>query len=177
MEEIWKDVPGYEGWYQASNLGNIRSLKRRATKPNGEKAIYVRTKVLSPTKRGKGGEYLCIRLCSDNKRKSIQVHRLVAMAFIPNPNNYEQVDHINRNKSDNRVENLRWVTQSENQYNTDRNRLIEYKGEVKPMGKWAEQFGLRYHVLSSRLRYGWSIERALETPLDSKRSLRRKVGI
>lgn len=72
---------------------------------------------------------------------------------------------------------MRWVTQSENQYNTDRNRLIEYKGEVKPMGKWAEQFGLRYHVLSSRLHYGWSIERALETPLDSKRSLRRKVGI
>lgn len=177
MEEVWKDIPGYEGWYQVSNLGNVRSLKRRATKPNGEKTIYVRTKNLSPARCGKGGDYLFVRLCSDNIRKRFQVHRLVALAFIPNPNNYEQVDHINRKKNDNRVENLRWVTQSENQYNTDRNRLISYKGQTKPMGKWAEQFGLRYHVLSARLRYGWSIERALETPLDIEKSLkRRKVG-
>lgn len=177
MEEVWKDIPGYEGWYEVSNLGNVRSLKRRATKRNGEKTIYVRTKNLSPARCGKGGDYLFVRLCSDNIRKRFQVHRLVALAFIPNPNNYEQVDHINRKKNDNRVENLRWVTQSENQYNTDRNRLISYKGQTKPMGKWAEQFGLRYHVLSARLRYGWSIERALETPLDIEKSLkRRKVG-
>lgn len=177
MGEVWKDIPGYENWYQASNLGNIRSIKRRTKRKNGDYGVLNRTHILKGRRCGRNGDYLSVSLCSGNKRKIFQVHRLIAMTFIPNPNNLEQVDHINRNKSDNRVENLRWVTQSENQYNTDRNRLIKYKGEIKPMGKWAEEFGLRYHVLSSRLSYGWSIERALETPLDMQRSLRRKVGI
>lgn len=176
MNEIWKDIPGYEGWYQASNLGRIRSIKRRTKENNGEYKTIDRNRVLKGRTCGKNGDYLAVVLCSAKNRKMFQVHRLIAITFIPNPNNLEQVDHINRDKSDNRVENLRWVTQSENQYNTDRNRLIEYNGEVKPLGKWAEQFGLRYHVLSSRLRYGWSVERALETPLDIQRSLRRKVG-
>lgn len=177
MEEIWKDIQGYEGWYQASNLGNVRSIKRRTKRKDGNYGILERTHILKGRSCGKNGDYLSVSLYSGNKRKMFQVHRLIANTFIPNPNNLEQVDHINRDKKDNRVENLRWVTQSENQYNTDRNRLIEYKGEVKPMGKWAKQFGLRYHVLSARLRYGWSVEKALETPLDIQRSLkRRKVG-
>lgn len=177
LEEVWKDISGYEGWYQASNLGRIRSIKRRIKKKNGICGVLERTAILKGRKCGRNGSYLSVVLCSDNKRNTRQIHRLIAETFIPNPNKLEQVDHINRNTTDNRAENLKWVTQSDNQYNTNRNRLIEYKGEIKPLGKWAEQFGLRYNLLSARLRYGWNIERALETPLDIERSLkRRKAG-
>ena len=177
MTEIWKDIQGYEGWYQVSNLGRVKSLRRRHRSCKRDIDIQETEKIIKPTYCGKKRNYLCVRLCSDNCRKSVQVHRLVASTFISNPNNYEQVDHINRNTKDNRVENLRWVTQSENQYNTPKNHLLEYNGETKPLGKWAIEKGLSYSCLSNRIRSGWSIERALETPTNIKMSLaKRKVG-
>lgn len=102
--EIWKNIPGYEGEYLSSDLGNIKSLKRRYL--SGEK-------ILSGSCHTKG--YRCVVLSKNGEQKQYKVHRLVALSFIENFKNKREVNHINGIKSDNRVENLEWVTSSENQ--------------------------------------------------------------
>lgn len=106
MEEVWRDIKGFENKYQVSNLGKVKSLNyfggsneqilKQKTNPNG---------------------YMYVSLWKNNKESQLRVHRLVAEAFIPNPDNKVQVDHINCNRIDNRVENLRWCTRSENMRN------------------------------------------------------------
>ena len=108
--EIWKDILNYEGLYQVSNYGNVKSLNR--INRNGK---TVHEKILSQAKSTSG--YLQVNLSKDNKVKIFQVHRLVAVAFIDNPDNKPQVDHIDNNKHNNHVENLRWVTGKENMGN------------------------------------------------------------
>ena len=104
MNEIWKDVKGYEGKYQVSNLGRIRCLKNKRNKEG----------IMSlGEKRG----YYIILVPNGKSRKNLFVHRLVAMAFIPNPLNKPYIDHINGDSRDNRVENLRWCTHKENMNN------------------------------------------------------------
>ena len=97
--EIWKTVPDYED-YEVSNLGNVRSNKFGLIKP------------MTLSKNPKG--YLLFSVCKDGKGKKISVSRMVGLLFIDNPDNKPQIDHINRNKNDNTVENLRWATNSEN---------------------------------------------------------------
>ena len=98
--EIWKDIPGYEGVYQVSNLGNVRSLK------------FGKERMLKP---GKDREnYLHVDLSKNGKRKTCKVHRLVADTFIPSIEGKEFVDHINGIRNDNRMDNLRWCTHQEN---------------------------------------------------------------
>lgn len=104
--EIWKDIKGYEGKYQVSNMGNVKSLNYRRTG---------KEKILKLHKNNSG--YFMVGLYKDDKYKSFLVHRLVAQAFISNLENKEQIDHINTIKTDNRVENLRWATQKENMNN------------------------------------------------------------
>lgn len=106
-QEVWKDIRGYEGKYQISSLGRVRSLFYHNAK--GVK----RTGFLKYATDGKG--YLRCALSRDNILTTFKVHRLVAMAFIPNPNNYPQVNHINGDKQDNRMENLEWCNNSMNQ--------------------------------------------------------------
>ena len=112
--EIWKDIAGYEGLYQVSNLGRVKSLKKGRWGTGKER-------ILKPAKDGNG--YLFVKLCKDGNSKMYHIHRLVADAFIPNPDNLPTVDHINRDRTDNRVENLRWASmkmQAENKCEWDR---------------------------------------------------------
>ena len=99
VKEVWKPVPGYESLYDASNYGRIRSM------------WYEKVKIIKPQKV-KG--YLRVNLCKDGKRKNFYVHRLVAMAFIPNPDNLPMINHKDECKTNNIPENLEWCDVSYN---------------------------------------------------------------
>lgn len=111
--EIWKAINGYEGLYEVSNLGNVRSLDRKCTFKG---KVSIRKGCLLKKRIDRYGYYYFI-LCKDGKIKNFRAHRLVAEAFIPNEENKTQIDHINTIRTDNRVENLRWVTSKENSNN------------------------------------------------------------
>jgi len=112
MEEIWKDIPEYEGMYQASNLGKVRSLTRRvntcgnATKEQAGKLL---TNVIRSTNK-----YLAVALYKNSKHKLISVHRVIALTFIENTENHPIVMHLDDNRINNHVDNLKWGTWSEN---------------------------------------------------------------
>jgi hypothetical protein len=128
MEEVWKDVIGYEGLYQVSNLGNVKSLDRYIYKKNGSVHRFQKGAMLKNV-CGKDG-YLTTGLTKDNTRKGYKVHQLVAMAFLGHkPCGHKiVVDHINDIKTDNRVENINLVTNRENAYKTQGRYTSKYKG-------------------------------------------------
>lgn len=111
MTEVWKDVKGFEGMYQVSNLGRIKSLEREVITKKGY-AIKVNESILKGSKDTKG--YLQVEFKKDGKRIIRFIHRIVAEAFIPNVEHKEQVNHKNGNKLDNYVGNLEWATCKEN---------------------------------------------------------------
>lgn len=120
MQEIWKDVVGYEGLYQVSNMGRVKSFCQ-STKFHKQKEF-----ILKPSLINTG--YEVVTLYSKEKRKKFQIHRLVATAFIPNPNNLPCVNHKDENKVNNCVSNLEWCTyQYNNNYGTARIRTAETK--------------------------------------------------
>lgn len=111
--EIWKDIPGFETRYQVSNMGRVKS--KSYIRSNGFGLYRTREQILNPFKEKCG--YLKVVLNKNGKKSRVKIHRLVAITFIPNPNNKSEIDHINTNVEDNRVDNLRWVTSSENKLN------------------------------------------------------------
>jgi hypothetical protein len=112
MEEIWKDIPSYEGYYQVSNLGNLKSLARVVDGPKGLKKLSER---ILKQRLGKTG-YLYCDLNKNGKSKTVKPHQLVVICFLNHtPNGYHLVvNHINFIKTDNRLENLEIVTTREN---------------------------------------------------------------
>ena len=142
-QEIWKDIKGYEGKYQVSNFGNVRSLMYHNAK--GIKRISL----LKPATDGSG--YFRCALSKNNILTTFKVHRLVAQAFIPNPNNYPQINHIDGNKKNNRVENLEWCTNSMNQIHAYSNNLNQGArgkgitvGVTFPNGDYKEYASLKF---------------------------------
>ena len=115
--EIWKDIPGYEGMYQISSEGRVKSLEHYAK--NGVGRRKVRERILKTYLAGSGRLYRYIKLHKDNVVETFLIHRLVGEAFIPNPDNKPCIDHIipvSEGGGDN-VDNLRWVTNEENMAN------------------------------------------------------------
>lgn len=110
VNEIWKDIQGYEGEYQISNMGRVYSIKSG--------------RIMKLVDDGRG--YKQVNLCKDGKSYNKKIHRLVAQAFIPNTNNLLQVNHLDENKENNRVDNLEWVTAEQNiNYGTRSERMAE----------------------------------------------------
>lgn len=134
QEEIWKDVEGYEGLYQVSNLGNVKRIRFINKNVN---VIRERSKAQKIRKDG----YLEVALYKNSNGKSIQVHRLVAKAFIPNPENKPQVNHIDGNKQNNNVENLEWVSISENALHSAR--------QLRKNVRKVEQYDLKGRYLAT----------------------------
>ena len=138
-EIVWKPIVGYEDCYEVSNIGKIRSIDRII---GGNRNRIRKGQLISPQHSASG--YLQVRLCKFGKSKTYKVHRLVAQAFIPNPDNKPCVDHKNTNRKDNRECNLRWVTPKENSNNPlskqhAKNGTIKETGENKrTCGKFKE---------------------------------------
>lgn len=118
MEEIWKDVVGYEGLYQVSNFGRVRSLGHDK---------WHKGRIIKPHYDGRK-HYLFVQIYKNKNSKKINVHRLVAETFIPNPQNLPQVNHKDENKINNCVWNLEWCT---NKYNINYNNKSAMKRAIK----------------------------------------------
>ncbi len=115
-KEIWQNIKGYEGLYQVSNMGRIKRLPKTEYVYNylsNTKVKRVKKEKILAYKRN-SNNYIIVTLSNNGVSKAYTIHRLVAQTFIPNPNNYPQINHINGKKYDNRVENLEWCTASEN---------------------------------------------------------------
>lgn len=108
MEEIWKDIEGYEGLYQVSNLGNIKSLQRKNICGK-----TIPSKLLKPHENPQT-KYLTVNLYKSGKSHTVSIHRLVAYAFVPNPHNLPQVGHKDESRNNNCANNLEWTTNIEN---------------------------------------------------------------
>lgn len=133
MKEIWKPVVGYEGCYEVSNLGNVRSVDR-VDRKGQPRPGRVRKLLLNNC------GYLYVGVSVDDKKANLTVHRLVAKAFIPNPNSKPQVNHIDGDKTNNIVSNLEWSTPSENTVHAYSKKLINHpEGEKWHLSKLTEQ--------------------------------------
>ena len=129
--EEWRDVVGYEGLYQVSSEGRVKSLERKVPKGYGERTVKER--ILKPKTDRYG--YLNVGLYAGGKRKMLTVHRLVCQAFHENTSNKPQINHINEIKTDNRASNLEWATARENSNFGTRNERMR-KALSKPVGQY-----------------------------------------
>jgi hypothetical protein len=109
--EIFEDINGYEGHYQINRLGQVRNILKERGRVVG--------KILKPCVCGAG--YFVVTLCKNGFKTKYYIHRLIGIQFIPNPENKSTIDHIDRNRTNNNFQNIRWATQSEQNHNTCRN--------------------------------------------------------
>lgn len=135
MEEIWKDIPGYEGLYQVSTLGKIKSLPKKWIVRNG--GTHITKEFIRNGEIGRGG-YLYINLCKRSKPKTFLIHRIIAQTFIFNLGNKPCINHKDGNKLNNNVENLEWCTYSENHKHAYKLRLMNREGERHHLHKLTE---------------------------------------
>lgn len=155
MKEIWKEVSGSDGCFEISNLGNIRRIKIKQYSFKDKKVKEYKTQKLVKPANDRG--YFKIRLLINGVQKSAYIHRLVAEAFIPNPNNYKEVNHKDNNPNNNNVNNLEWC---------DRKYNIDYM--LKHQEKIRENNELRLEMLEN-IYYG--IELGKITTLEQVKQL------
>ena len=148
-KEIWKDIKEYDGKYQVSNLGNVRNNKNH---------------ILKPSKNRKG--YLNVVLYKNNASKTLRIHRLVALTYISNPNKYPQVNHIDGNKENNKVDNLEWCNNSINQKHAFINGLQkDVNGANNPNARKINQYDLNNNFIKQ-----WDCIKDIEDALHIHRS-------
>lgn len=128
FDETWKPIKGYEGLYEVSNLGNVRSVDKHLMCGKQYCLLKGKPKKAYYTPMG----YLMTDLYKNGQGKKYYLHRLIAEAFIPNPNNLPCIDHINTVRDDNRLENLRWCTKKENANNPLTREHLTYRN-TKPV--------------------------------------------
>lgn len=147
MIRYWKEIKGYEDKYKISNYGEVVSLPRY--KQNHSKLQEVPMKIIKPYISKKNG-YVYVYLCNDGKNKNFRLHKLVAETFLDNQNKYNQINHIDGNKQNNRVDNLEWCDSSYNikdmykrkgKYDNDKIIMEKYK-ELKSCNKVAKLFNM-----------------------------------
>jgi hypothetical protein len=136
-KEIWKDILGFERIYMVSSFGNVKSMDRKIEQIRADGSVRVRDfkgRIMKPVTNKLG--YLMIML-TNGKKKNCSVHRLVAMAFIPKPDFKKEVNHKNGIKADNRINNLEWVTHSENMKHAHNTGLVINPGGLsKPISQF-----------------------------------------
>lgn len=165
MEEVWKDIKGYEGLYQVSNFGKIKSKR----------------KILKQFINHKG--YFIIQLSKRNISKTYIVHRLIAEAFIPNTENKPQVNHKDGNKQNNCIDNLEWCTNNENKAHAKINKLCKSSpiGEKNIRAKKVIQYDLNGNFIKkwnciNDIKRGFKLSSASNISLCCKSKLRTAYG-
>lgn len=128
-KEVWKPVIGYEGSYECSNLGRIRSVERFDNNKH-----FLKGRIIKQHKDKLG--YKKVTLSKDCKIKTHKAHRLIAKAFIPNTNNYPVINHIDKNPSNNSVSNLEWCTQKYNVEYSKNKKILQYTKEGLFIREW-----------------------------------------
>lgn len=158
--ENWKDIAGYEGLYQVSNVGRIKSLPRM--KCNRQGFYRTKEKILRPGKRGKNGLLYEFVALTDGKNTVVHsVHRLVASAFLDNPCDYPEVNHKDKNPLNNNVDNLEWCTRSYNIDYSKSKRVAQYSFEGEKIAEYrsisiaAQLTGVSRTAINNNLS-GWS---------------------
>lgn len=165
MREFWADIPGHVGEYQVSDLGRVRSLSRNV--PRGKGTLPVKGKILKQFITNTGR--LEVHLSHNGKWQHWLVHRLVATVFLPNPNNFPQINHLNGNPLDNRLANLEWCNQSLNEIHKIHNLkvknssllsqprkvlLVEHNEIFNSLGEACRKTGIPLYMLFNRLKTG-----------------------
>lgn len=160
MNEVWKDIKGYESTYQVSTLGRVRAINRIVTYSNGIRHHY-KGHILTYWIPHQGKGYKNVRLALNGSTKAFAIHRLVAKAFIPNPNHYPEVNHKDENKLNNCTNNLEWCTASQNINYGTRNQRVIAKERNDKRSKPVIQMDLTGHIvkrwssLHEAARYGY----------------------
>lgn len=135
LEEIFKDIQNYEGLYQISNYGNVKSVDRYVLhKRYGN--MHVKECIM---KCFLVEGYLYVRLCKNSKHKTFKIHRIVMTHFVLNPNNFLEVNHIDGVKTNNHIDNLEWCTRSHNEKHAHKIGLKNFKGKNAPNIKLTEE--------------------------------------
>lgn len=139
--EIWKDIKGYEGLYKVSNLGRIKSLKRKVYDKTRHYYKIINERILKQTIATP--KYYVVNLTKKGIQKTYRIHKIVAETFIPNPNNYIIINHIDGNKLNNNIDNLEWCTYKHNSQEAKRLGLL--KSSMNSLKRWNGKYGKEHN--------------------------------